>query len=367
MADKSKIAWTEATWNPVSGCSKVSEGCRNCYAERDWPRLSRLVPAYAGRNFEDVACHPDRLDQPLRWKRPRKIFVNSMSDLFHPDVPDEFIARVFALMSIASWHTFQILTKRPERMLSFMTRRALRNLDTGKIEESEEGSPGSYASCKLRDALFLYLVPGKRYKLNLPESAWALPEGVDRFVFPLHNVWLGVSVEDQKTADERIPLLLKTPAAVRWVSIEPMIGPVSFRWRYGNGFKTDPATGIQSRNHLDGLRRLDWIVVGGESGPQARPMEAEWVRKITYECEEARVPLFVKQLGAAYSDPVDGIAGASLKIPEEAVSLLKRRLKHRSGTDMKEWPEGLRIRESPGGKSPQTTDGQDLVKTKTGQ
>ena len=339
MADKSKIAWTEATWNPVSGCSKVSEGCRNCYAERDWPRLSRLVPAYAGRNFENVACHPDRLDQPFRWKRPRKIFVNSMSDLFHPDVPEDFIDRVFAIMALCPQHTFQILTKRPERMNRYMLHLEDEELD--RILYRKE----------------MVMCTPEWSRSNEFNGPW--PE------FP--NVWLGVSVEDQKTADERIPLLLKTPAAVRWVSIEPMIGPVSFRWRYGNGFKTDPATGIQSRNHLDGLRSLDWIVVGGESGPQARPMEAEWVRKITYECEEARVPLFVKQLGAAYSDPVDGIAGASLKIPEEAVSLLKRRLKHRSGTDMKEWPEGLRIRESPGGKSPQTTDGQDLVKTKTGQ
>ena len=176
----------------------------------------------------------------------------------------------------------------------------------------------------------------------------------------LPNVWLGVSVEDQKAANERIPLLLETPASVRWVSIEPMIGPVTFRWaKWQSGFK-ETLEGLLVRNHLDGLRRLDWIVVGGESGPNARPMEAEWVRKIKYECEEASTPIFVKQLGAAYSDPVDGIAGASLKIPEEVIDLLKRRLKHRSGADMDEWPEDLKIREWPEEK--QCQNDQDLVK-----
>ena len=313
MADQSKIAWTEATWNPVSGCSKISEGCRNCYAERDWPRLTRLVPAYAGRSFENVACHSERLDQPLRWKRPRKIFVNSMSDLFHPDVPEDFIRAVFAIMAAATWHTFQILTKRPERMREIL------------IRWESEG-----------------LVLRSGYGMKLP------------------NVWLGVSVEDQKAANERIPILLETPASVRWVSIEPMIGPVTFRWaKWQSGFK-ETLEGLLVRNHLDGLRRLDWIVVGGESGPNARPMEAEWVRKIKYECEEASTPIFVKQLGAAYSDPVDGIAGASLKIPEEVIDLLKRRLKHRSGADMDEWPEDLKIREWPEEK--QCQNDQDLVK-----
>ncbi|MGC8529629.1 MAG: DUF5131 family protein [Leptospirillia bacterium] len=148
-----------------------------------------------------------------------------------------------------------------------------------------------------------------------------------------------MSVENQKSADERIPLLLKTPAAVRWVSIEPMIGPVTFRWaKWQSGFK-ETLEGLLVRNHLDGLRRLSWIVVGGESGPMARPMKAEWVREIVKECQEAKVPLFVKQLGAAYSDPVNGIAGASLKIPQEAIDLVGRRLKHRSGAAMNEWPE----------------------------
>jgi protein gp37 len=236
-----------------------------------------------------------------------------MSDLFHPDVPEDFIRAVFAIMAAATWHTFQILTKRPERMREIL------------IRWDSEG-----------------LVLRSGYGMQLP------------------NVWVGVSAEDQKAANERIPILLETPAAVRWVSIEPMIGPVTFLWaKWQSGFK-ETLEGLLVRDHLDGLRSLDWIVVGGESGPNARPMEAEWVRKIKYECEEAGTPLFVKQLGAAYSDPADGIAGASLKIPEEAIDLLKRRLKHRSGADMEAWPEDLKIRKWPEGN--QCQNDQDLVK-----
>lgn len=321
MADKSKIAWTDATWNPISGCSKVSEGCRNCYAEREWPRLSKLVPAYAGRNFENVACHPERLDQPLRWKRPRKIFVNSMSDLFHPDVPEDFIDRVFAIMALCPQHTFQILTKRPERMNRYM--RGLEDEELARILSRED------------------------MVMCAPEWPHTFTDGA---IPDFSNIWLGVSVENQETVDERIPLLLQTRGdrgTKRWVSIEPMIGPVSFRWaKWQSGFKETPE-GRLVRNHLDGLRRLDWVVVGGESGQNARPMEAEWVRKIKYECEEAHVPLFIKQLGAAYSDPVDGIAGSSLKLSDEVLYLLKRRLKHRSGADIDEWPDELKIREYP--------------------
>ena len=317
MADNSKIVWTEATWNPVSGCSKVSEGCRNCYAEREWSRLSKLVPAYAGRNFEDVACHPDRLAQPLRWKRPRKIFVNSMSDLFHPDVPEDFIDRVFAIMALCPHHTFQILTKRPERMRDYLSKNRRENWAYAAVHDWGKYDP---------DGIFDHL---------------AYAEG------PLPNVWLGVSVEDQKTADERIPLLLGTPSALRWVSIEPMIGPIVLEEVPVGMFGP-----LRWKGSPEGLSKIDWIVVGGESGPTARPMEAEWVRKIKDECEEAKVPLFVKQLGAAYSDPVDGIAGSALKISEDAIPLLKRRLKHRSGADMEEWPEEFRVREYPKDKLP---------------
>ncbi len=196
MSDKTGIAWTDATWNPVTGCSKVSQGCKNCYAEREWGRLSAnpKAMAYYGRAFTDIACHEDRLDQPLRWKKPRMIFVNSMSDLFHEDVPDDFIDRVFAVMALAENHTFQVLTKRPERMLRWF--------DPGfdNREHAVGQAMREIAAARGGD------------DAGLPE--WPLP-----------NVWLGVSVEDHATADERIPLLLQAPAAVRWVSAEPLIGP----------------------------------------------------------------------------------------------------------------------------------------------
>ena len=199
MSTKTKIEWTKgddgtpgATWNPVTGCSKVSQGCKNCYALRDWPRLSAPRPKpniYTGREFTDVQCHPERLDQPLRWTKPRRIFVNSMSDLFHPDVPFEFIIEVFARMALAQQHTFQILTKRPKRMLDFLTTENFYQERT--IKGKAWQILGAYRN--------------RNYSSFGMKAPWPLP-----------NVWLGVSVEDQATADERIPLLLETPAAVRW-------------------------------------------------------------------------------------------------------------------------------------------------------
>lgn len=266
MSDQTRIEWTDATWNPVTGCSKVSAGCKHCYAERDWTRLSaNKQTRYFGRAFTDVRCHADVLDLPLRWRRPRRIFVNSMSDLFHPDVPDEFIDRVFAVMASAPSHTFQVLTKRPERMLAyFRTFRA--DAKFGLIDEQIA-------------------------------AISQIPNG-------LPNVWLGVSVEDQATADERIPLLLDTPAAVRWISAEPLIGPVRLD-RIMRASQYDDWTYCD--NALDGFRatkcggtygsHLDWVVVGGESGPKARPMHPDWVRSIRDQCAAAGVPFLFKQWG----------------------------------------------------------------------
>ena len=249
MGDKSKIEWTEATWNPVSGCSKVSAGCKNCYAERLFPRV------YQGRAFTDVKMHENRLEQPLRWKKPRRIFVNSMSDLFHEDVPDSFIDKVFAVMALSPQHTFQILTKRPERMRKYFN---------GPF----------YPMSRVHAQLFASW-PGKNPNDATP--AWPLP-----------NVWLGVSVEDQATADERIPLLLQTPAAIRFVSYEPALGPVDFSRIMASRMPWHPP-GPPECLHLDSLKGtvstiqrakavhteqcspLDWIIVGGESGPGARP------------------------------------------------------------------------------------------------
>ena len=240
MSDNAKIEWTDATWNPVTGCSKVSAGCKHCYAERDWARMSaNPKTVYYGREFSDVRCHPERLKEgPIRWKKPRRIFVNSMSDLFHPDVPFEFIDEVFEVINCSRMHTFQILTKRPERVLEYFTR------------------PGAWVSEAIAD---------------------------------FDHVWLGVTVENQEAADERIPLLLQTPAAVRWVSMEPLLGPVDLVGIFANP--------NDSRDGTNALEALDWVVVGGESGPRARPMHPGWARSLRDQCTAAGVPFLFKQWG----------------------------------------------------------------------
>lgn len=258
MADKTGIEWTDVTWNPVTGCAKVSAGCKHCYAERNWGRLQHL-PAYAGRAFTDVATHADRLLQPLRWKRPRRIFVNSMSDLFHQDIHDDFIGMVFRTMARAPQHTFQVLTKRAERMQHLLTHPKMRGF--------------------------------------VGDAPWPLP-----------NVWIGVSVEDQATADERIPLLLDTPAAVRWISAEPLLGPVDLSPAYlpcpnAEYVIMDPETGgyeCCSSCDYTGISDeigIDWVVVGGESGPKARPMHPAWARSLRDQCADAAVPFLFKQWG----------------------------------------------------------------------
>ena len=284
MSDKTGIQWTDATWNPISGCSKVSPGCKNCYAERDWARLSRnpKLKNYFGRPFTEVRCHPERLEQPLRWKKPRKIFVNSMSDLFHEDVPFEFIHSVFTMMDRSRLHTFQVLTKRPERMNAYISSMKYEHLCGGRL-------------------------------------------GV---ALPLRNVWLGVSIENQETADERIPILLDTPAAVRFLSLEPLLEPVNLEWEWFNKTIAD----------YDPV--IDWVIVGGESGPNARPCNIEWIRSIIAQCRAAGVPVFVKQLGAVPCQFNEG--GPRKQIPR----VFRNRL-DRHGGDPAEWPEDLRIREFP--------------------
>lgn len=230
MGDKSRIEWTDATWNPVVGCSKVSPGCDNCYAIPMSRRIEATGnDAYQGITNEDgwtglVRCLPDRLTQPLRWQRPRRIFVNSMSDLFHPDVPEDFIGKVFHVMAAASSHQFQILTKRPARMRDLLNR-----------------------------------------------TDWGLD---DIYGWPVPNVWLGTSIEANKYTF-RARHLAETPAAVRFLSLEPLLD-----W-------------LPS---LD-LEDIHWVIVGGESGPRARPMHPEWVRWIRDQCVDAGVPFFFKQWG----------------------------------------------------------------------
>ncbi len=293
--DNTAIEWTDATWSPTVGCAKVSPGCDNCYAIRTAARF-QSSPAYAGtvqRGLSGldwsgtVNSLPDRLDAPLHWRQPRRIFVNSMSDLFHDAVPDEFIARVFAVMAEAGQHTFQLLTKRHGRMRSLLT------------------DP---------DWRFQGMVGAARYDLGnrspMPEPGE--PEDPS-FGWPLPNVWLGVSVEDQKRADLRVPALLDTPAAVRWISAEPLLGPVTFRWA------TWQPWDAHVNNHLDGLRRLSWVVVGGESGPGARPMHPDWARTLRDQCTEARVPFFFKQAGSVLAKEwgcADKKGGVATEWPE---------------------------------------------------
>ena len=264
------IEWTEETWNPVTGCTKVSPGCQHCYAERFSERF-RGVPGHPYETGFDVTLRPERLAKPLGWKKPRRVFVNSMSDLFHEDVPDEFIDRVFAVMSMAHWHTFQVLTKRAVRMRDYLASRS-KNVKYWEKPAQELDYP------------FIRLLQ-----------------------FPFQNIWLGVSVEDQKRADERIPLLLETPAAVRFVSAEPLLGPINF----DSTHESDPCSsnflsGIEGERIYDGKKcALDWVIVGGESGPGARPMDPEWARFIREQCHASRIPFFMKQMAKKKPIPED--------------------------------------------------------------
>lgn len=321
MSTNTKIEWTQATWNPIRGCSRVSEGCRNCYAERQAARFSGEGGAYEGlvgitkvgdrrepRWTGKVVFDAKRVLEPLHWRPPRRVFVNSMSDLFHEGVSREDILTIFAVMRVCPHHTFQVLTKRPKRMLEFLA-------------DPRTANEVRYISQSFR-----------RYKR---------PHSYDNAPWPLQNVWLGVSVEDQGTADERIPLLLQTPAAIRWVSYEPALGYVRFP-----GLK--PAALGDSEIFSDRMAKgdrggLHWVVVGGESGPGARPTSLRWLINAVDQCKQAGVPVFVKQLGARPGIP--SCADMDCTHPDCGVEWLK--LRDRKGGDMAEWPEDLRVREYP--------------------
>jgi len=268
VADHSKIEWTDATWNVVIGCDKVSPGCDNCYAIRTAHRMQHnpnpaIAAAYAGTEADGdwtgrINLVEDRLDLPVRWTKPRRIFVNAQSDLFHPDVPDEFIARVWAVMARCQRHTFQILTKRHGRMRSLLNSDRFLDLMIDAIKAQDVPLMGDW---------------------------------------PLRNVWLGVSVEDQQRADLRVRALLGTTAAVRFLSCEPLLGPVDLTKAIEPNFA---ASGWKD------LSGLDWVIVGGESGPGARPMHPEWARSLRDQCVDAGVAFHFKQWGewapAGYSN-----------------------------------------------------------------
>lgn len=314
MSAISSIEWTDRTWNPVRGCSVISPGCVNCYAMKFAHRFSGDGKPYAGLTKQTKAgpqwngrvqlVHA-ALVEPLSWRKPARVFVNSMSDLFHDAIPDSFILAVFVTMAKAHRHTFQVLTKRPARMVALISQWQ-------------------------RDGV-------------------TLREGCG-YVLP--NVWLGVSCEDQQRADERIPLLLQTPAVVRFISAEPLLGPIAFKRAW---WPTDrPA-------------RLDWVIVGGESGPGARDCHVRWVRAIVEQCQRAAVPVFVKQLGSRVIDRNDaGFLGEEPRAWPDTIDQEDRieydldgtrdgyqgapvriHLKNRKGGDQSEWPEDLRVREFP--------------------
>jgi len=253
MADHSAIEWTDATWNPTTGCTKISPGCAHCYIER--------TPAFriAGRRFVDghipLQLHANRIDQPRHWQKPRRVFVNSLSDLFHEDVPQLTVDQVFNVMCDTPQHTYQILTKRPERMLAMV-------------------------------------------------NAWHDHSGEGT----LSNVWLGVSVENRRWKS-RIDVLRQVPAAVLFLSCEPL---------------------LEDLGALD-LTGIDWVIVGGESGPKSRDCAVEWVRSVRWQCHDARVPCFVKQLGRQPRIN-DGVY---------------LNLHDKKGGDVDEWPHDLRVRQYP--------------------
>jgi protein gp37 len=303
------IQWTDEVWNPTTGCDRISDGCEHCYALTMARRLKGMgQPKYqrdgnlrtSGPGF-GLTVHPDALALPLQWREPRRIFVNSMSDLFHRDVPDEFIVQVFTVMAQADRHVFQLLTKRHGRMRSILS--------------------GDRLRIAVEDAVQVSL-------------RWPLP-----------NVWLGVSTENQHWADIRIPALLSTPAAVRFISAEPLLGPLDLgvgdphRGHDGDGVYGFPHPRIcldcsdpEGEDDVQFFTRepdacgISWVIVGGESGPGARTMSIRWARTLVQECQSADIPVFVKQLGSALGREL----GAGPK-----------------GGDWEKWPEDLRVREFP--------------------
>jgi len=267
MGQDSKIEWTDATWNPITGCSVVSPGCTNCYAMRLAGTRLKHNPSRAGLTTMtkagpvwngEVRLNEQWLDQPLRWRAPRRIFVCAHGDLFHENVPDEWIARVFNVMAEAPQHTFQVLTKRARRMRELMS--------------------------------------GPKHHKDWHPKLW------HRSVLP--NVWLGVSAEDQRRADERIHELRATPAAIRFLSLEPLLGLIDLT-RINNvgtvasdalsGLRVDPTTGMPFPEDKP-WHPIDWVIVGGESGSHARVMEESWAASIRQQCKNAGVPFFMKQM-----------------------------------------------------------------------
>lgn len=333
------ISWTGEVWNCVLGCSRDNAECDQCYAMHVAHRgldashrgLTKLRPKGSARPGVDwngiVRTLPERLAKPLSWRKPRKVFVNSMSDLFHPAVPFEFIAAVFGVMAACPQHTFQVLTKRPERALEFfawLEAECARRLAAAPPRATPwQMTPLDVCvqAARAADALTVAQM-GPGYA-----QTW-----------PLHNVHLGVSAGRQHTAEEKIPPLLECPAAVHWVSMEPMLGPVDLTRLKVDGGVLDALRGTVTVDPLRGYstpNRLRWVVPGGESGAKARACDIAWIRNVLTQCSAAGVPAFCKQLG---SNPVfeDG-DGPTARYP----------ILDSKGEDWAAWPDDLKIRQYP--------------------
>ena len=325
MGAISSIEWTDASWNPVRArgdgklgwhCERVSPGCEHCYAERLNGRIGTGLK-YTVPNRQQVELFLDEkpLAAPLRWRKPRKIFPGSMSDLFADFVSDSWLYRIFAVAQLASRHQFQFLTKRAKRAREFMSHPPTpERVEANRIELQrwleDHWTRAELLTCYAKSA-----------------DEWDAIEA-----WPPKNVWLGVSCEDQQRLDERVPELLATTAAVRFVSAEPLLGPLHFdRVKFAHGF-VEVNGGI--------LPPLDWVIVGGESGPGARPMDIAWAREIVRQCREAGVACFMKQLGRFV---LDGQVGTAPGVRVQSCE----RLQHPKGGDPSEWPPDLRVREFP--------------------
>jgi protein gp37 len=329
-----KIEWTQGddgvageTWNVVRGCSRVSPGCGGargeggCYAERQAIRQAGPGRAYEGlvrmgkqgpRWTGKVVLVKEKLVEPIFWRKGKRIFVNSMSDLFHEYLSNQQIAAIFGIMVCCPQHTFQILTKRAERERRWFM----------WVERVAAEAGITPAQVCLRE-MFAHTSIGLEMDKAAHRAQWPLP-----------NVWLGVSVEDQKYAEERIPDLLLTPSAVRFVSYEPALGPVEF-FAF---LKTDLRDRSLTALGASPMPGLDWIIVGGESGPGARPFHVDWARSVVRECKAANVACFVKQLGRK---PMS--CNRETALDDGPLALVSRK-----GNDMEEWPMDLRVRQWPG-------------------
>jgi protein gp37 len=318
MGQDTGIEWCDSTWNPTRGCSRKSEGCRHCYAERNAARFSGPGQPYEGlithrlKVISDDDQHtearwngtvrlvPERFADPIRWRRPRRIFINSMSDLFHESIPNEEIAAVLAVIGAAPQHTFISLTKRPDRMRAWFEWLATTGYAPGHVLAeclAKVARRGAGFDPRFQDQEWLIhlinVVNGHATWKHAPDSN---PADGSRPRWPLPNLWVGASVENQAAADERISEILATPAAVRLLSCEPLLGPVQAKLTgcFHDGAGT-PERPDELETHTECAPRIDWVIAGCESGPGARPCEVDWLRSLRDQCEEAGVAYFLKQ------------------------------------------------------------------------